>query len=137
MERLLVAVDGSPPSEAALDFAAEEWPDADLVLLHVIDPVEGGYSASAVGATSEAWYEREREDAAALLESAADGVDGEPETRVEVGRPAATIVEAAADEDADGVVVGSHGRNGVSRVLLGSVAEAVVRQSTVPVTVVR
>jgi nucleotide-binding universal stress UspA family protein len=55
----------------------------------------------------------------------------------EVGHPARTIVEYAADETVGHVVIGSHGRVGVSRLLLGSVAEKVVRRSSVPVTVVR
>lgn len=55
----------------------------------------------------------------------------------EFGRPARTIVEYVEDHDVDHVVVGSHGRSGLSRTLLGSVAERVVRRSSVPVTVVR
>ncbi|MFB6080758.1 MAG: universal stress protein [Haloferacaceae archaeon] len=136
-DRLLVALDGSPPSEAALAFAAEEWPDAALVLLHVIDPVGAGYSVSAVGPTSEEWYARERERAREMLAEASADLDGVVETRVEVGRPARTIVDVAENEGVDHVVVGSHGREGVSRVLLGSVAETVVRRSPIPVTVVR
>jgi nucleotide-binding universal stress UspA family protein len=138
-KRLLAALDGSPQSEDALAFATAEWPDATVVLLHVIDPVDAGYSATPLGSTAEEWYERERERADALLEDASDAVDGPVETRIEVGRPARTIVEVADDEGAavDHVVVGSHGREGVSRLLLGSVAETVVRRSPVPVTVVR
>ncbi|MFB6281098.1 MAG: universal stress protein [Haloferacaceae archaeon] len=138
-ERLLVAVDGSPPAETALAFAADEWPGATHLLLHVIDPIAGGYDVAAVGPTSEEWYERERERAERLLDAARESLDGPAETHVEVGRPARTIVEAAGADalDPDHVVVGSHGREGVSRVLLGSVAETVVRRSPVPVTVVR
>jgi nucleotide-binding universal stress UspA family protein len=54
-----------------------------------------------------------------------------------VGVPSRAIVEWAEENEVDGVVIGSHGREGVSRVLLGSVAETVVRRSPVPVTVVR
>ncbi len=56
------------------------------------------------------------------------------ERAVEVGCPAPTVVEAAEQADADHVV-GSHGCTGVSQPVLGSVAEAVVRRSSVPVTV--
>jgi len=59
------------------------------------------------------------------------------ETAVETGPPARTIVEYADENDADQIVIGSHGRSGVSRVLLGSVAETVARRSPVPVTIVR
>jgi nucleotide-binding universal stress UspA family protein len=54
-----------------------------------------------------------------------------------VGKPARAIVEYADDHDIDQIVMGSHGRSGVTRILLGSVAESVVRDSTVPVTVAR
>jgi len=134
-----VAVDGSPPADEALAFAVEEWPTATLVLLHVINPVEAGYSATAVGGTSEDWFDRERGRADALFDEARDAIGDDPdvETVVEVGRPARTIVGVADEQDADHVVVGSHGRTGVARILLGSVAERVVRTAPVPVTVVR
>ena len=64
-------------------------------------------------------------------------VDCDVETAIEVGRPAATIVEEARERDVDHIVVGSHGRTGASRILLGSVAETVARRSPVPVTIVR
>ncbi|MFB6167345.1 MAG: universal stress protein [Haloferacaceae archaeon] len=134
---VLVAVDGSPSSEAAVAFVAEEWPSATVVLLHVVDPSTADYGA--VPSTAEAWYERQRARADELLDDAAEPL---PETTtveplVEVGRPASTVVEAAEREDVDHVVVGSHGREGVSRIILGSVAEVVVRRSPVPVTVAR
>ena len=144
---VLVAVDGSPQSEAAVEFVADEWGDLPVTLLHVIDPVQAGYDASVLPSGSEAWYRsaeanvtdlltesRERLLAARTAEADdAAGID----TRTEVGRPAATIVEVADDLGVDHVVVGSHGRTGVSRLVLGSVAESVVRRSPVPVTVVR
>ncbi|WP_058366364.1 universal stress protein [Haloparvum sedimenti] len=137
-KRILVPVDGSDKSAAALSFAAEEWPDAELTLLHVINPAE---AASTVEGTFpgavEQWYETARERGERIVANAAESVDREVETRVEVGRPAHTIVEVADDIDAHGIVIGSHGRKGVSRVLLGSVAESVMRNADRPVTVVR
>jgi nucleotide-binding universal stress UspA family protein len=134
---VLVAVDGSPSSEAAVAFVAEEWPSATAVLLHVVDPSAVSYEA--VASTAETWYEREKTRARELLDDAAGPLPASTtvERLVEVGRPAPTIVEVAKREDADHVVVGSHGRAGMSRVLLGSVAEAVVRRSPVGVTVAR
>lgn len=140
MRRLLVAIDGSPPSERALAFAIETFPGAELVLLHVIDPASGvGAGVGGPGA-SEAWYESAKADGEALLADAAERAAAagmSVETVVDTGRPAATIVECAEERDADHVVIGSHGREGVSRLLLGSVAEAVMRRSPAPVTVVR
>jgi nucleotide-binding universal stress UspA family protein len=135
--RVLVPIDGSPQSEKALQFAAGEWPDADFLLLHVIDPVEAGYSPSVLPSGSEKWYEQAKSNAEELFEQARETLGRDADARVEVGRPSRTIVEVTEDADVDHVVIGSHGRTGVSRVLLGSVAEHVVRRSPVPVTVAR
>lgn len=140
VSRILVGVDESAQAEAALSFVAEEWRDADVVLLSVIDPAEAGRAAGAgVPSGAEQWYEQTKSDRQALLAEAADGlnVTGSVETATTVGKPAAAIVEYAADNDVDHIVVGSHGRKGISRVVLGSVAEAVVRNAPIPVTVVR
>ena len=138
MGRVLVPIDGSPQAIEALDHAVSEFPDADIVLLHVIDPVDAGYSAEAVlPSYSEDWYESRKETAEGLFEEAEERTGHEFETAIEVGRPARIIVEYTEGKDIHHVVMGSHGRSGVARVLLGSVAETVVRRSPIPVTVVR
>ncbi|MDN4032226.1 universal stress protein, partial [Chryseobacterium gambrini] len=58
-------------------------------------------------------------------------------TVIEEGQPAQTIIEFAEEHDIDGIVLGTEGRSGVSRVLLGSVAETVAQQSPVTVTIVK
>jgi nucleotide-binding universal stress UspA family protein len=137
--RILVPVDGSERSREACDFAVREHPEAEFVLLHVINPTEAGYSASAsFPAASEEWYEHAKEDAAELLEELETENEGTAVTTDSVvGKPARAIVEYAAEHDVDRIVMGSHGRSGVTRILLGSVAENVVRNATVPVTVAR
>jgi len=55
----------------------------------------------------------------------------------EVGNPASEIVKAAKDWPADLIVIGSHGRGGLTRALMGSVAEGVMRQAPCPVLVAR
>jgi nucleotide-binding universal stress UspA family protein len=137
-KHVLVPTDGSTLSASALDFALSEWPDADVTLLHVIDPVQAGYSASALPSGSEEWYQRAVRSAEEMFETARERTGrGDIDGRTEVGRPAKTIVEVAREGEIDHIVVGSHGREGVSRIVLGSVAEHVVRKSPVPVTVVR
>ena len=144
-KRILVAYDGTPQSDEALEFAVEEWGEHDITLLYVINPVEAGYSAG-VGIPSggEEWFEQAKQDAEELFEEADDDYGTEFRTETAVGRPPQAIVNVAGgdsdDVDApqyDHLVIGSHGRTGVSRMLLGSVAEKVVRESPVPVTVVR
>jgi nucleotide-binding universal stress UspA family protein len=58
-------------------------------------------------------------------------------TITEVGNPADSIVEYATKNDIDHIIMGSHGRSGLSRIVVGSVAEEVVRKSPVAVTVAR
>ncbi|WP_226010710.1 universal stress protein [Halomicrobium salinisoli] len=140
-QRILVPVDGSEQAERAVEFVTEHHPDATILLLHVINPAEAGYSAEAsVPSFSEEWYEQEKARAERLfdeLESAADATGTVVERAVEVGRPTTAIVDYADEHDVDQIVMGSHGRSGVSRILLGSVAETVVRRASVPVTVAR
>ncbi|MFB6128070.1 MAG: universal stress protein [Halolamina sp.] len=135
---LLVGYDGSPRAASALSLAVSEWPEATVVLLTVVDPIEAGFStATGVPTGAEEWYERARADAETALSEATAAYDRSFETRIEVGRPAATLVEVAEEDRFDHVILGSHGRTGLTRILLGSVAEAVVRKAPVPVTVAR
>lgn len=137
-KRLLVPVDNSDCAREACRFAAEEFDDATLVLLHVINPAEAGYSAQAsIPSFSEEWYDQQRSTAETLFDDLERDIDAPTERDIEVGQPTKTIVEYANEHDIDHIVMGSHGRSGVSRLLLGSVAEVVVRRASVPVTVVR
>ncbi|MFC6824294.1 universal stress protein [Halopelagius fulvigenes] len=138
-KHLLLPVDGSPQSVEALHFASSEWDDATVTLLHVIDPVATDPRPSALPGGSEEWYEEMREESEELLAKARAAFDDDADvrTRTEVGRPAQSIVSVAGDGEFDHIVMGSHGREGISRILLGSTAEYVVRRSPVPVTIVR
>ena len=137
-KRILIPIDGSPQSAHAVEFAITEWPNAELTLLHVINPASAGYGPSAgVPSGAEEWYENAKADAETLLAESTPGGAAAASTMTEVGRPAQTIVEVADEAGFDHIVMGSHGRTGVSRIILGSVAEAVTRGATVPVTVVR
>jgi nucleotide-binding universal stress UspA family protein len=138
-KRVLVPVDGSEQAHEACAFVTQEFSGAEMVLLHVINPAEAGYSAQAsLPSFSEEWYEQAKSQAQDLfdeieVEAKAEGEDLSVTRAIEVR----TVVEYAEENEVDQVVMGSHGRSGVTRILLGSVAEAVVRRSPVPVTVVR
>ncbi|MFB6116965.1 universal stress protein [Halosegnis sp.] len=139
-KHVLVPLDGSEQAEAALSYAYEEFPDARVTLLHVINPARAGYGAQAgLPSFSEEWYDEAEAAAEELFsEARADAPESVTvETATEVGQPARTIVGFADEREVDEIVIGSHGRQGISRVLLGSVAENVVRRASVPVTVVR
>lgn len=142
MVHVLVPVDDSDRATRALEFALEHYPDASITALHVINPSEfpaGGFE-SGITTDVEQLRENKRKHAEKLLENVSERVADrgvEIETAIETGRPARAIVDYAEDNDVDIITIGSHGRTGASRVLLGSVAETVARRSPVPVTVVR
>ena len=135
---VLVPVDGSEPADAALEHVLGRFEDARITALHVLNPVDG---ATAWGpGSADDWRSTAEARAEVVLGEAAEhaeAADRTIETDSVVGRPARAIVDYASDHGVDHVVIGSHGRDGITRVLLGSVAETVVRRSPVPVTVVR
>ncbi len=140
---VLVPIDDSDCSTRALEFALEEYGDARITAVHVIDPGDV-YRATGIESGSMANYEQLRknheERAEGLLESArrtADDAGVEIETDHVLGGVSRTILEYVEDHDVDHVVVGSHGRTGAGRILMGSVAERIARRSPVPVTIVR
>lgn len=142
--RLLVPLDDSPTAQRGLAEAlalAREL-RSTLVLLHVVELVP----VMPEVATPKAW-EAIREG---LMSSGRRVLDAaEKEVRaagvpcewvlgdLEARRPADVIVEQAGTQRADLIVMGTHGRRGIGRALLGSDAELVLRQSPVPVLLVR
>lgn len=142
--RILVATDFSAASGAALDFAktlAVRF-GASLHLLHVLeDPYVTGAFAADVYAPPppglrESWL-HSAETTMATLMTEADKTALNATTEVVFGPIARTIVEQAAQTGADLIVMGTHGRSGFAHLLLGSVAEQVVRTATCPVLTVR
>ena len=134
---VLVPVDDSDPSWAALALACETYPDARITALHVLEPIHGEPAMWLSEDQREAAAARETGELFAEVNATASEYGVTVETESVYGTPARTIVNYTEEEDVDHVFVGSHGRTGVSRVLLGSVAEGVVRRSPVPVTVAR
>ena len=136
---VLVAYDGSRPAQQAVEYAVAEHSDEELILLRVIEAAEGSTGAG-IGLVKERLKELREESAAAVSEDVDDVLEAaDVEFRIEtaVGDPAREIVAFAEANDVGHIVIGNHGRDGVSRVLLGSVAERVVRRAPVPVTLVR
>lgn len=133
---ILVAYDGSEQSEFALEMALQSFPDEQLCLSHVVEPVTEHTEASSYSATR---YQQELERAESMLQELIDELPEERDATMEVryGRPVHELLSVAADTDVDHIVIGSHGRDGAKRLLLGSVAETVARRASVPVTVVR
>jgi nucleotide-binding universal stress UspA family protein len=131
---ILVPSDGSPEADAAASHAIQlaSHVDATLHALFVVDPDPPGLDLAGGTEIDADRSERGERVLSDIRERAAErGID--VETTVAEGDPADVIVQQA-DGTADLVVMGTHGRSGVERVLIGSVAERVVRASPVPVT---
>lgn len=144
-KRILVPVDGSETSLQALQTAARLARDngGQLRVVHVMDRSAylAGYDPS--GGAAGALYDALRSSAVQVLanaESAArgEGVPVDSAMLDELGSRLGDVVAGAATEwKADLIVVGTHGRSGPSRLLLGSGAEQIIRLAPVPVLVIR
>ena len=138
IETILVATDGSPASAAASDEAIDlaQRLGAHLLVINVVNiPEVTAASAMFPGTVIGAREEAESIARAVVDEARRSGVIATYLTWE--GQPGEAIVSAAESEGADLIVVGTHGRSVIGRLLLGSVSEYVVRHSRVPVLVVR
>lgn len=140
-KNVLVAFDESPQATEALRHALSHYPDASISVLYVQDPTEWVFGDSVGGAYySEEEFEASEERAEKLLreaESMADEYDRTILTHTEIGQPTRSIVSFAEAHEIDHIVIGSHGRRGLERFLLGSVAETVTKRSPVSITIIR
>ncbi|NUB90194.1 universal stress protein [Haloterrigena sp. SYSU A558-1] len=133
--RVLVPMDDSEPARAALEHALSVFPNDEVAVVHVVDELEAGYGGRPP-VTTGGEADADEPDFFADVRSIAAERDRTVETAVIEGTSAEAILEHAREADVDQIVMGSEGRSGVSRMLLGSVAEAVTRQASVPVTIV-
>jgi nucleotide-binding universal stress UspA family protein len=138
IQKILVPFDFSEHSEKAFRWAsalAEKW-EARVHLFHVVQPPT--YPPMMAGLMDPTQFEAGLRDDAArrLRDIAARERKVRIETEVRLGEPFHDICKAAKEGGFDLVVMGSHGRTGLAHVLLGSVAERVVRHSPCPVLVV-
>ncbi len=145
--RILVPLDGSPLAEAALGPAAElaRTLGAELLLLQVL---EYPLPAVADGGTYMPPWDQDADLAAArqYLEAIADGLraTGQRVAVLAVAAPPSPVAQAVTtiaaviqDEHVDAIAMGTHGRGGLARLVMGSVATGVLQHATVPVLVVR
>jgi nucleotide-binding universal stress UspA family protein len=142
--RILVPTDFSPPSAAALEYArilAQTYGSA-IWILHVInDPsaesefVADSFAPSTERIREELTREARQRLACVMNESDCERYQGRFETVI--GQPADEITAFASAINADLIVMGTHGRTGLAHLLMGSVAEHVVRSASCPVLTVR
>jgi nucleotide-binding universal stress UspA family protein len=140
-KRALIPLDGSVVAETILPFILEiAGPlDMEVVLLRVVPPVPPMVIEAPRQIIEEAEEERQidaQEYLAALAVELRDkGL--RVATRVRLGAPPVEIVAGAREAGADLIAMTTHGRSGLGRLMFGSVAEAVLRQSDIPVFLLR
>ena len=147
-KNILVPTDLSPASRAAMLVAAELAHDSQgkLLILHVAELPEGMDRQTPIEPTpgappvpiGDCLESSARAELARMAQSARDAAPGATvDPRVVIGAPSAVILAESEALEADLVVVGTHGRTGFAHLMLGSVAENLVRRSRVPVLTVR
>jgi nucleotide-binding universal stress UspA family protein len=139
IERLLVPVDFSDCSLDALEYAVvvAQQAKASVTLLHVLEPVSYGLDFTlTIPASSKHKREAAAERLAGVV-TALNALNVKSEYLVRGGLPNDSILEAARTASVDMIVMGTHGRRGLSHAFYGSVAESVLRKSHCPVLTVR
>lgn len=139
-QKILVPLDGSEFSECILEHVkavATGCRVPQVVLLRVIEP----WDPQIYGVPDSARYDSQKKAQAAAedyLAKTADSLSQEgvaAETAVIQGKPAEGILDYAAKNQVDLIAMSTHGRSGISRWTFGSVADRVIRQSTVPLLI--
>lgn len=140
IKHILTATDFTAPSERAVRVATElaTTYKASLTILYVFENPRGLYTNTAL--YSDDMVEPVLEDAESRLSELLSSISkeiSEATARIRQGNPHEEILSAARESGVDLIVIGTHGRTGIARAVLGSVAEKVVRLSPVPVLTVR
>jgi nucleotide-binding universal stress UspA family protein len=140
MRTILFATDGSECSKKAgkmaMSFLAT-YPSAQLIVLHVIRPLYMGDGLGFAPQAGSLVLDKYAEEV--VQEVKQDFAEWQDRVRIETkyGSPAVAICETAEEVGADLIIVGSHGRGAVDRLLLGSVSHGVLNRAKQPVLVVR
>ncbi|ELZ35839.1 universal stress protein [Halorubrum distributum] len=139
-DNLLLPTDGSDGTAtvaAHIGSLAQRY-DATVHALSVVD-TRNRFEGPSMGFGNQTWEDAERERAKRAVDDAVGALpdDVAVERHVESGVPHAEILDYADAAGVDVIVMGTHGRTGIDRYLIGSIAERVVRQSPVPVLTVR
>jgi nucleotide-binding universal stress UspA family protein len=141
--KILVPLDGSQLSECSLEQVKKSAAAgvSEVILLRVIEPVDRDEAVTwaSAGYTIGDIQGRRKADAESYMAHAAEKLTKEGLTaRVEImdGRAAETIIDYSQKQQVDLIIMSSHGRSGITRWAFGSVADRVIRHSTIPVLLV-
>jgi nucleotide-binding universal stress UspA family protein len=141
LRKILIPIDFSELSRKALHYAnaLAKQSRAGMFLLHVVEPVPLVTSEFAFAAASVSDFRPSQKEATRRIATWRKAIDSSVPvlTLVRAGESAREIVTAASECDCDLIVIGTHGRTGLDRMMMGSTAERVVRFAPCPVLVVR
>jgi nucleotide-binding universal stress UspA family protein len=134
--KLLVGYDGSPQSEKAVDvaFSLAQCLDATILIFAVARPPEPATSVELEAVLDDA-REHYEEGFKKIMEKAREG-DLNVQTAMAVGHPAEQVIHRAEVDGIDLIILGRRGRSMISRMMLGSVSERVLRYAHCPVMVI-
>src|ERR671923_1490453 len=141
--KILLAVDGSKPSLDAVDCLIDhaDWyrekPQVELVTVHLPVPKLPGMGAVVGKSQLEKYYQEEGEANLAPAKKKLDAASIRYEARVLVGPIAETLVKHAKEQGCELLYIGTHGRTGLGKALLGSTTTKVLHISDVPVLLVK
>ena len=144
IKKILCPTDFSENSEHALKYALTlaTLSQADLQLFHVVEPITYPQSTEffepvldevELMMKMETAFQQQLEDQVTTLKAQYPKIKG----KLVTGNTFLEIIQAARDDDVDMIVMGTHGRTGLAHVLIGSVAERVVREAPCPVLTVK
>ena len=142
IKKVLVPTDFSDYSKSALRYSVNfaKVFDAEIILVYVIEPViyppDFSMGQIAIPAVNAEWDQKAKEELDNLAKNEIpSGV--KVQTIVRTGKPFVEIIDTATGEDADIIIIATHGHSGVEHILFGSTAEKVVRKAPCPVLTLR
>jgi nucleotide-binding universal stress UspA family protein len=150
MKKILIALDYNPSAQkiAETGYALAKSMDAEVVLLHVMEeinyysgydysPIMGFDNFSNANALLPGTMGDLKKGVVEFLNKSKEHLGSvNIETLVKDGEPASTIIETATEIHADVIVIGSHSRRGLEKILMGSVAEKVLHHSKIPLFII-
>lgn len=142
IKKVLVPIDFSDYSKSALKYAAEfaQKFSAEMFLVYVVEPViyppDFSMGQIAIPSVNAEWDIKAKEE---LDKLAASEIPDTVKVKaiIKTGKPFLEIIETAADENVDIIIIATHGHSGMEHILFGSTAEKVVRKAPCPVLTLR
>lgn len=142
IKKVLVPIDFSDYSKNALKYAVNFAKSfgADMTLIYVVEPIiyppDFSMGQIAIPTISTEWDDRAREELDKLAKTEIPA-EVKVKTLIKTGKPFVEIIETAAEEDIDIIIIAAHGHSAVEKILFGSTADKVVRKAPCPVLTIR